>query len=156
MNDDRHLDFVLRHYREGKLDTTDALRKVQARLGQKPRRPAVRRWVAVAASMLCIVALAAVLTFRPFRTPEPALPAAPSATVGTPPAGAITKETMTFHFDDTPLSEVLSELSAYYGVALTADCEDKRLTGDFEADSLEATLRMIEEVLDVKISQGQR
>lgn len=57
-----------------------------------------------------------------------------------------------FHFDDTPLSEVLRDLSAYYHVRLT--CENgsgKHLTGDFHTDSLKTILSIINETLDVNI-----
>ena len=69
------------------------------------------------------------------------------------PSAATVSVPKTFHFDNTPLREVLDELSNYYGVTLTADQEDKRLTGDFEADSLDMTIRLIEEVLDITISR---
>ncbi|MBQ9645317.1 MAG: DUF4974 domain-containing protein [Prevotella sp.] len=154
---DKNLDFVLRHYREDALDTTDALHSVQARAGmQPPRRPSPWRWVAVAASLLCLVAVAAVLTvFRP--TPSAPSPVAQSTSV----AAAVQPDTttatapMTFHFDDTPLPEVLEALSAHYGVTLTTDRPEQHLTGDFDADSLTTVIRMIEEVLDVKISLRQ-
>lgn len=57
-----------------------------------------------------------------------------------------------FHFDDTPLPEVLRDLSAYYGVSLSCQSADgKRLTADFHADSLQTIVNMVEETFDVKI-----
>ena len=50
---------------------------------------------------------------------------------------------------------MLEALSAHYGVTLTADRPEQHLTGDFDADSLATVIRMIEEVLDVKISLRQ-
>lgn len=58
-----------------------------------------------------------------------------------------------FHFNDTPLSDVLRDLSAYYHIRLS--CDDgsgKRLTGDFHTESLDDILSIINETLDVSIS----
>lgn len=57
------------------------------------------------------------------------------------------------HFDNTPLSEVLEELSKYnHGVTLRASDMNKRLTGDFRTDSIPMAVQIIEKTLDVKIS----
>lgn len=158
-DDDKYLDFVLRHYRKDTLDTNKALRTVKERSGsqQTPtsRRPILRRWVGIAASLLCLAAFATALTIFVWDRPkvnDTARPAS-SAEVNMQPSSATVSVPKTFHFDNTPLREVLDELSNYYGVTLTADQEDKRLTGDFEADSLNMTIRLIEEVLDITISR---
>lgn len=58
-----------------------------------------------------------------------------------------------FHFDNAPLQAVLGDLSHYYNVSLScADGDDKRLTADFHADSLQAIVGMIEEALNVNIN----
>lgn len=154
-NDDKHLDFVLRHYRKDTLDTNKALRSVKERGGSQQRRPILRRWVGIAASLLCLAAFATALTIFVWDRPkvnDTARPAS-SAEVNMQPSSATVSVPKTFHFDNTPLREVLDELSNYYGIRLVADQEDKRLTGDFEADSLNMTIRLIEEVLDVTISR---
>lgn len=57
-----------------------------------------------------------------------------------------------FHFDNTPLKTVLSDLSHYYNVTLScSDGADKHLTADFHADSLQDIVDMIEETLNVNI-----
>ena len=56
------------------------------------------------------------------------------------------------HFDNTPLSEVLRRLSECNGgKKLGASDLDKRLTGDFTTNSLQQTIEIIEQTLDVKI-----
>ena len=56
------------------------------------------------------------------------------------------------HFDNTPLSKVLRQLSECNGgKKLGASDMDKRLTGDFTTDSLQQTIKIIEQTLDVKI-----
>ena len=56
-----------------------------------------------------------------------------------------------FHFQDTALPYVLADLSDYYQVRLTCANKDKRLTGNFDADSLETIVKLIEKTLDIKI-----
>lgn len=57
------------------------------------------------------------------------------------------------HFDKTPLSEVLEELSKYnHGISLKSSDDSKRLTGDFRTDSIPKVIQVIEQTLDVKIS----
>ena len=55
------------------------------------------------------------------------------------------------HFDNTPLSEVLEELSKLSGMRYTASDESKRLTGDFDVDSIPQVIQVIEETLGVQI-----
>ena len=58
-----------------------------------------------------------------------------------------------FHFDDTPLPEVLSTLSRYYHVRLTASDTGKRLTADFDADDLDNIISLVSQTLNVSISK---
>ena len=57
---DEELDFVLRHYEQERFDPEKAMK----RLEQPARRQPLRRWVAVAASLLCLTVLAAVFVWR--------------------------------------------------------------------------------------------
>ena len=61
---DQEQDFVLRHYAEGRFDPEAALKKLRP-------RPIRRRWVAAAASLLCIVAFASVLTWQLSKPKQP-------------------------------------------------------------------------------------
>lgn len=58
-----------------------------------------------------------------------------------------------FHFDNTPLPEVLHQLSANFHVALSCSDIRKRLSGDFEATQLDSILPIIEQTLDVTITR---
>lgn len=60
-----------------------------------------------------------------------------------------------FHFDDTPLAEVLSTLSSYYHVRLTASATSKRLTADFDADSLDDIINLVNQTLNVSITKDK-
>ena len=60
-----------------------------------------------------------------------------------------------FHFNNTPLAEVLADLAQFYHVKLRASDTHKRLSGDFETDSLEEILTLIEQVLEVKVMRDE-
>lgn len=59
-----------------------------------------------------------------------------------------------FVYEETPLTDVLEELSAYYHVKLTASDTDKTLSAEFEtSDGLDVIVSLIEESLGVKIEK---
>lgn len=59
-------------------------------------------------------------------------------------------------FNDTPLSEVISDLEDYYQTVLAVEGETgKRLTATFDNMSLTDVLRVINETLDVKLETNQ-
>lgn len=62
--------------------------------------------------------------------------------------------TKTFFFDNTPISEVLSELSDFYRVQLSTDDTGKNLNGEFSTNSLEEIINLIENVLQIKIQKN--
>lgn len=58
-----------------------------------------------------------------------------------------------FHFANTPLRQVLSDIGDYYKVKLSASDMDKQLTGDIKASGLDEAIDLIEQTLDVKIDK---
>ncbi len=78
-------------------------------------------------------------------TPTPLSSAAPN-----PSAWAIG----TFVYDRTPLPTVLSELSAYYHVSLSASDTTKCLSAEFDTDHLDDILSLIEQTLDISITKN--
>lgn len=61
-----------------------------------------------------------------------------------------------FVYDNTPLAEVLRELSDHFNVTLTCATPDKRLTAEFDTADLDEIIMVIEKSLDVKIVKKQR
>jgi ferric-dicitrate binding protein FerR (iron transport regulator) len=59
----------------------------------------------------------------------------------------------TFVYEDTPIPVVLDELSAYFGVRLMASDPSKRLSAEFDADRLEDILALIEQTLEITITE---
>ena len=150
---DEELDFVLQHYEEKRFSPDEAMN----RIGVPARRIALRRIVAVAASLLCLVVMAAVVSWQlgVFGSAKPAVErSSPVNTEINIPASADSNPAPNFHFDDTPLPEVLSEIGQYYGVQLQANDTTHHLTGDFTGEQLDDIVASIEEVLGVNISRN--
>ena len=139
---DQEQDFVLRHYTEGRFDPEAALKKLRP-------RPIRRRWVAAAASLLCIVAFASVLTWQLSKPKQPLPTPATESVVSTHEEPDVAH----FSFNDTPLPDVLSQLGRYYGVTLETNDSTRHLTGEFSGEQLDDIIGMIEEVLSVKITR---
>lgn len=140
---DPELRFVAHHYRKGLFSPEKALKKMK----QPAQRIPMLRWVAVAASMLCLAVFAVIVTWQAANPTVPAKSPSPAAT----DQHTLAQPTVSFHFDDAPLPDVLDHLGRYYGVKLKATNTEKHLTGDFAADSLDNIINMIEDVLDVEI-----
>ena len=140
---DQELRFVAHHYRKGLFSPEKAMKQLK----QPARRIPMLRWVAVAASMLCLAVFAVIVTWQAAYPTVPAKSPSPAAT----DQHTLAQPTVSFHFDDAPLPDVLDHLGRYYGVKLKATNTEKHLTGDFAADSLDNIINMIEDVLDVEI-----
>lgn len=80
--------------------------------------------------------------------PGVTVPALSEAELANPAAWA----THFFRYQDTPLSEVLQELSSNFGRTLSTDQPDRRLTGEFEGTDLQEILPLIEDALNLTIS----
>lgn len=61
-----------------------------------------------------------------------------------------------FVYRNTPIEEVLKELSLYYGTPLYSSAHYRTITGEFKADSLEEIITLIEKTLDIKITKKSR
>lgn len=62
--------YVLHYYKEGRLDTKEALEKIQARVGIRPRKAKrlYLRWASIAASVLVVLGIGTYLYLRPTTT----------------------------------------------------------------------------------------
>lgn len=65
---------------------------------------------------------------------------------------SVTWATHQFHFYNTPLHDVLTDLSDYYHISLSCNNDDIRLTGDFQTEKLTDIIDMIEQSLNVNIT----
>lgn len=71
-------------------------------------------------------------------------------------ADTVTSTTQTkrkFIFENTPLADVLKELSEHFHVQLSCATTGKMLTAEFDTDNLDEIIMIIEKSLDVKIQK---
>lgn len=80
------------------------------------------------------------------------MPVAVHAVSPNPSAWAIGK----FIYRNTPIDEVLKELSFYYGTQLYASEHERTITGEFKTDDLGEIIALIEKTLDIRIIQKER
>jgi Fe2+-dicitrate sensor, membrane component len=143
--DDNDLAFVAGCYDKGRFDTRNAI----ARFHETDSRAAHRRWwmTAAAAAASVAVLFAAGYGIRTWirAAQEPAPVEQPAVT---PEAAG----THTFRYDNTPVEQVLAELSAYYGCTLTTAPTDKRLTGTFPDGDVKRIVSAIESALGIQIT----
>ena len=145
---DNNIDFVTRSYQEGRFNTDEAIRRFHSKVGDKRVHSGGKKWwAAVAAVFASVFVLFAggygiygIVQTRSMKAQkfEPKVEEQSSAS-------------HFFVFDNTPLNEVLDELSSYYGRSLTAPSTDKRLTASFPEDDLEVVVATIEAALDIDI-----
>ena len=146
--DDDELTFVTKHYQEGQLDEKKAWRRLRQQLPHPRKRLATM----AAASLIACVVVAGLLTgYVHFRR------TATQGTTVTKTTGSIapteqTDSTKVFRYENTPITEVLRELSAYYRIPLEANDTTRRVTGEIEAASLEEVIDVLEKTLDLKIT----
>lgn len=57
-----------------------------------------------------------------------------------------------FVYDDTPIADVLKELSAYYHCTLSTEPSDKHLTATFPDDDVDFIVSLIEKALNIEIT----
>ena len=144
-NLDQDLDFVLKHYEENKFDTGDAISKFHAKTGTTHRILIGRRWWAAAAAVFAAAFVLFAGGYGIYSLVQKGqVPVAQTSESHTAPH--------IFVFDNTPLADVLEELSGYYGRKLTAPASDKCLSATFPEDSLGVIVAAIETALEIDIT----
>lgn len=155
INEDE-LKFVAHHYEEDALDADRAWRRFQQRAGIPLTRRTTFRRIAASVGILFIVSASIACGFWYARrqavlldTPEQM----PTATATTPYRYLQpTDESLVLKYDNAPIGDVLSELTAYYGRELVLKGEaDRRISGEIEATSLEEVVEILNATLDVEI-----
>lgn len=164
INEDE-LQFVARHYEEKALDTDRAWKRFRMLTGQNTHRinastrriSASTRRIAASVSIALIVgaSLACGVWYARHWNVSPTTPEVQTTTANMPfrylqPAG----DSIILKYDNAPIEDVLSELSAYYGrevVLQDASEKGRRIAGEIEATSLEEVVEILEATLDIEI-----
>lgn len=148
--DKNTLDFIIQNYDEGGLDTERALRQFEQRAGIAPRRS--RRHIAAVAALVMVVggALACGLWYG---LQEQAEEQAENVVANTDYRILKQKDehTILLRYDNEPIGNVLHELSTYYKKELSTKENQRRISGEIEASSLEEIIVILETTLNIKI-----
>lgn len=152
INDDE-LHFVVKHYKENRLNADAAWIKLKLKTGNKQTRT-LWKSVSVAASVLLIASIAIaciVIGYNHYKS----IPQQPNNQI-IPVADTLyitenTDSIKVFKFNGESIGKVLKELSTYYGKNLSTADSTKVLSGEIEATSCEDVVSIIEGTLDIKI-----
>lgn len=148
--DKNTLDFIIQHYDEGGLDTERALRQFEQRAGIAPNRS--WRHIAAVAALVMVVggALACGLWYG---LQEQSEEQAEYVIANTDYRILQQKDdhTILLRYDNEPIGNVLHELSTYYKKELSTKENQRRISGEIEASSLEEIIVILETTLNIKI-----
>ena len=149
------LRFVAEHYKENKMDTDAAWRRLVARTGYAARsKRRMRSWTVAASVVIGMgIAVAGGIMIKNQQTSND------SGNISTPEliADSLTEnyaETDTvkvFKYDNTPINVVMRELSEYYGHEMECDDTTKCVTGEIEASSLNDVVEILESTLNIEV-----
>lgn len=150
INDDE-LRFVARHYKTSSLDTRRAWHRFKKLRGTS--RLGGRRKMAVAASVTLAVGIAVaagIIGYNNYVLPQKPKPQ--YVVVDTTICEYEECDTAdVFHFDHTPINQVLDCLSCHYHKQLSVDDTTKSVSGEIEATKVEDAIEVLETTLGVKI-----
>lgn len=147
------LNFVVKHYKECRIDEETAWKKFK-KLSATKRSRNTWKSISVAASVLIITSVAIACILLRYNPIKP-IQQAPNNMVNpldTIPIKQNKDSVKVFKFNKKPIRDVLNELSAYYTKTLTTADSTKVLSGEIEATSLEEVIGIIENTLDIKIT----
>ena len=146
---DNKLEFVLKHYREGKFDTKKAVSEFHA--ATDGQAAPSRRWALTFATAFASVAIVFAAGFGITKTIS--IHHKQQENIEMQPAlNPDVATTHVFVYENAPLSDVLGELSDYFGCTVKCSQTRKHLTATFPDDDLDLIVSIIESVLDVDIT----
>ncbi len=144
VNEDE-LQFVAKHYKEGRLNKYVAWKKVQQRKGKRLHSDWRRYAVAASVLLVASIALGGVWWMYKYEMHE-------SQNV-MPLQEKKADSAKVFYYDKMPVNNVLKDLSDYYGVMLVASDTTKCVSGELEASSLDEMIDILEKTIDIDIKK---
>ncbi len=148
---DEELQFVVKHYKPNCLDTNRAWQRLKTMRGMNGQSN--RRKIAVAASITLVVGIAVaagIIGYHNYMLPRKPMPKAVQAD-STIYEYEECDTTDVFHFDHTPINQVLDCLSRHYHTQLSTNDTTKSVSGEIEATRVEDAIEVLETTLGVKI-----
>lgn len=154
-NNEKELKFVVKNYRQGRLNTEKAWTKFSEISGIANREKKWRRYsVAVSLTFFICAAMACIVIFKEIpskvqQNKEKTETVRHKQDVNSEKA----KRTKVFSFDNTPIKVALKEISDYYGCELTTEDSTKCVSGEIESTSPDDAIAVLEATLNIKITR---
>lgn len=151
------LQFVAKHYKPNCLNTNQAWQRFKERRGIKGWGG--KRKIAVAASITLAIGFAVaagIIGYHNYMLPQKPIQnkiLADSAIAITSYEHEECDTTEVFRFDNTPINQVLNELSRHYNTKLTTNDTTKSVSGEIEAANVEDAIEVLETTLGVRIER---
>lgn len=148
---DKKLNFVLKFYREGAFNPKKAIAQFHTSEDEPHTNRYGYRWAvtfATAFASIVIVFAAGFSITKAVIHHNRQQETVPAPVVLNPDVAT----THTFVYEDTPLPDVINELSDYFGCTISCPPTRKHLTATFPDDDLDLIVSIIESVLNVDIT----
>ncbi len=154
-NNEKELEFVIKNYRQGRLNTEKAWTKFSEISGIAKRE---KKWekYSVAASLTFFICatMACVIIFT--ETPSGVHQNKGKTEAVHHKQNVHSKKAMgtkVFTFDNTPVNIALKEISDYYGCELTTEDSTKCVSGEIESTSPDDAIAVLEATLNIKVTK---
>lgn len=156
---EKELQFVVTHYKEGIMDEDAAWERLKSRTG-KSSGTSLRKYAVAASVVLAVGVALACGVWKSGNIKWVSERSTQETTTGTSQnadsANTESKNTAkakVFYYDKTPINCVLADLASYYSVALTASDTTKCVSGEIEASELDDVVDLLETSLKIKIGK---
>lgn len=150
--EEKSLAFVARYFKEGRLNKEKANRLFCKTTGYGQHTLRLKAWRIAAAILLVASITFAAITIvhrqsKLLPTPSKVI----MDTTSTQQALPDSTQSVTFHFNRTPVNRVLDEVGEHYGAKLEASDTTKTVSGAIEVSSLQEATNILETTLNIKI-----
>lgn len=154
-NNEKELKFVVKNYRQGRLNTENAWTKFSEISGITNKEKQWKKYsVAVSLIFFICAAMACIIIFKEkhsdfYQNKEKTETVRHKQNVYMEKAAG----TKVFTFDNTPINIALKEISDYYGCELTTEDSTKCVSGEIESTSPDDAIAVLEATLNIKIAR---
>lgn len=155
---DKELKFVLSHYKEERMNTDVAWKKLATKIPHtktvKYKRLAMTASITFFVGLLFAIGIYFIQSYKEIKTPTNPNVNRNDTTIQTlVNDSTLNDSSIVFHYKKEPINNVLRDISSIYNSNLVTNDTTKRVTGEFEVNSLEEAINILEMTLDIKIEK---
>lgn len=154
---EEELKFVAKSYKEGRLNIDNAWKKYSKQFQTVSNKSYRRIVTAASITLIAGIALACGLLagyhYGVFPTGNKSVNTIENNMANAPQSHVQTDSLVLFRFENEPINIVLKEISNHFGTELYANDTTKNVTGEFEVQSVEDAINILENTLNIKIGK---